>query len=308
MAFDEGYGKQVGLLVRVLPLVMADDRFALKGGTAINLFVRDLPRLSVDIDLTWLPLQPRDEARSAIDLAMREAAARIKKGVRGARIDIGRDNTGLTTKLNVFEGRTTQVKIEINTVTRGFVFPPELRSVSERVEAEFGFAEAQIVSFADLYAGKIVAALDRQHPRDLFDVRDLLAAEGISDDLRRAFLVYMMSHDRPLHEVLAPERRDLSEKYEREFVGMTADVVMLAELEAIREEIIDLMVRQMPQQHRDLLNGFKRGEPDWSILDIEHAPTLPGVRWKQQNLDRLPPKKRADLIAALEDVLRGGKA
>ncbi|MCS0462653.1 nucleotidyl transferase AbiEii/AbiGii toxin family protein [Rhizobium favelukesii] len=51
----------------------------------------------------------------------------------------------------------------------------------------FGFAEIQVVSFADLYAGKIMAALVRQHPRDLFDIRDLLAAEGISEAIRQAF-------------------------------------------------------------------------------------------------------------------------
>ena len=70
MAFSESYRKQVALLVRVLPAVAAERCFALKGGTAINLFVRDLPRLSVDIDMTYVPVQSRAESLSAIDAAM----------------------------------------------------------------------------------------------------------------------------------------------------------------------------------------------------------------------------------------------
>lgn len=52
---SEPYRAQMDLLLQVLPLVAKEESFALKGGTAINLFVRDMPRLSVDIDLTWLP-------------------------------------------------------------------------------------------------------------------------------------------------------------------------------------------------------------------------------------------------------------
>ena len=57
MAFREVYRRQVQLLIRVLPSIAEEACFALKGGTAINLFVRDMPRLSVDIDLTYLPVR-----------------------------------------------------------------------------------------------------------------------------------------------------------------------------------------------------------------------------------------------------------
>jgi hypothetical protein len=170
-------------------------------------------------------------------------------------------------------------------------------------EAEFGFAEMQVVSFADLYAGKIVAALDRQHPRDLFDVRDLLAHEGISNELRRAFLVYLISHNRPMAEVLAPTRKPLAEEFARGFVGMTQEPVALADLEAAREEIIAAMVTDMPEAHRHFLLGFKRGEPNWELLGIPEAQRLPAVLWKQRNLDRLAANKRCDLADVLERVL-----
>src|SRR5690606_4453673 len=121
----------------------------------------------------------------------------------------------------------------------------------------------------DLYGGKIVAALDRQHPRDLFDIRDLLANEGISDELRRAFIVYLLSHDRPMHEVLAPKLKDITQEYERGFVGMTETPVELDELLSARQALIDEIVGRMPEEHRDFLISFERGEPDWPLLGLE---------------------------------------
>jgi predicted nucleotidyltransferase component of viral defense system len=143
-----------------------------------------------------------------------------------------------------------QIKIEVTPVLRGCVYEPTVRSVSARVEAEFGFAEMPVVSFADLYAGKIVAALDRQHPRDLFDVRDLLAHEGIDDNLRKAFIVYLLSHDRRMAELLAAARLDISAEYERGFEGMVNEPVTLNELLQARENLIHEIVGDMPQQHR----------------------------------------------------------
>ena len=74
MAVSEAYRRQVTLLVRVLPFVAAETCFALKGGTAINLFVRNMPRVSVDIDLTYLPVADRGTSLRAIDAAMKRIA------------------------------------------------------------------------------------------------------------------------------------------------------------------------------------------------------------------------------------------
>ena len=76
-----------------------------------------------------------------------------------------------------------------------------------------GYAEMQVVALPDLYAGKIAAALDRQHPRDLFDILYLYENEGITDDLFKAFLVYLVSHNRPAHELLDPHLLDLESIY-----------------------------------------------------------------------------------------------
>jgi predicted nucleotidyltransferase component of viral defense system len=285
----------------VLPLVAAEEVFALKGGTAINLFIRDMPRLSVDIDLTYVPVQTREASLAAINVAMQRIATRIKETIVGASTAEARTENAITRLTVRAEG--VQIKIEVTPVLRGCVFEPELRSVSAEVEETFGFAEMRLVSFADLYAGKLVAALDRQHPRDLFDVRDLLAKEGIDDALRVAFLVYLISHDRPMHEVLAPVRKPLSQEYLRGFEGMTAQPVALEDLEATREELVAELVGKMPAAHRRFLVSFEEGKPEWELLNLASVANLPAVRWRQINLDSLSEEKRAALVARLRETL-----
>jgi predicted nucleotidyltransferase component of viral defense system len=303
MAFIDIYRKQVSLLVRVIPFVARENVFALKGGTAINLFVRDMPRLSVDIDLTYLPVEDRATSLSAINCALLRIRDRIERGMRGVRVNPSRTADGKTVTKLIVRTTDAQIKIEVTPVLRGTVYGPALTCVVRAVEEAFGFAEIQMVSNADLYAGKIVAALDRQHPRDLFDVRDLLANEGISDELRRAFLVYVLSHNRPMAELLAPTRKPLAGEFERGLVGMTRRVVELSELEAAREALICAIVRDMPEPHRHFLLGFKRGQPDWSLVGIPEARRLPAVQWKQRNLDQLAAERRRELAIALEKVL-----
>lgn len=302
MAFSEDYRRQVNLLLRSVPFVAKEKCFALKGGTAINLFVRDLPRLSVDIDLTYLPVFARPKSLGAIDKAMKRIAGRIRKGIGGAHV-VETSLEGAVTKLVVREAGV-QIKIEVTPVLRGCAFDPELRSVSDEVEEMFGFAEMQVVSFADLYAGKIVAALDRQHPRDLFDVRDLLAHEGIDGALRAAFIVYLLSHNRPMAEVLGSAQKNIAHDFANNFEGMTAEPVALDELLAARVALVELIVGQMPAPHRDFLIGFEKGDPDWTLLSVPGAKKLPAVKWRQQNLDKLSKNKRIALVAQLETVLR----
>ena len=304
MPLSEKYRHQVALLIETIPFVAAELDFALKGGTGINLFHRNMPRLSVDIDLTYLPVAPRPESLAAIDAAMKRMAAATRKGLPGARVtEVVNAREKIVTKLTIQKG-DAQIKIEVTPVIRGCVFEPETRDVSPSVEETFGFAQMKVVSFADLYAGKLVAALDRQHPRDLFDARDLLANEGITGDLRKAFIIYLISHDRPISEVVVPRRKDIWHEFTHGFEGMTADEVSLDELLEARETLIAEIAGKMPQVHKDFLIGFKRGEPDWSLLGVPGAAELPAVRWKQINLDKLPAEHRAKLVAQLEEVLR----
>ena len=302
MAIDERYRQQVELLVRTLPSVASEDVFALKGGTAINLFVRDLPRLSVDIDLTYLPVKPRGESLTEIDEALERIGRSISETLPDLRVLPSRLAKERTLNRLIVRSPQAQIKIEVTPVMRGCVFEPSIMAVSEKVEDQFSFAETLVVSRDDLYAGKLVAALDRQHPRDLFDVRDLLAHEGISDTLRQAFLVYILSHNRPAAEVLAPRRKEIEQEFQNNFVGMTAAPVRIEDLISTREEMIEIVVGQMPQEHREFLIGVERGDVRWQLADLQEVAELPAVRWKLSNLDKVSPDRRETFAANLAAI------
>ena len=164
------YFRPVELLVKVLPIVGQSDCFALKGGTAINLFYREMPRLSVDIDLVYLPLRSRDEALQEMTQELFRIAREIERIIPLAKVQYSKLNrTEHITRLLVELDRAV-IKVELSPVLRGTVYPAGIRRICRSAEERFGFAEVQVVSFEDLYAGKILAALDRQHPRDLFGV------------------------------------------------------------------------------------------------------------------------------------------
>lgn len=302
MAIDERYRQQVELLVRTLPSVTVEGVFALKGGTAINLFVRDLPRLSVDIDLTYLPVKPRNESLMEIDETLQRIGKSISETLPDIRVLPSRLAKEGTLNRLIVRSPHAQIKIEVTPVMRGCVFEPKVMAVSEKVEDQFSFAETLVVSRDDLYAGKLVAALDRQHPRDLFDVRDLLAHEGVSDTLRQAFLVYILSHNRPAAEVLAPKRKEIEQEFQNNFVGMTTAPVRIEDLLATREEMIKIVVGQMPQEHREFLIGVERGDVRWQLIDLQEVAELPAVRWKLSNLDKVNPDRRETFAANLAAI------
>ena len=306
MDSNNPFYRQVSLLVQLLPIVGEQSCFALKGGTAINLFVRDLPRLSVDIDLAYIPLNDRDAALAEIDTALKAIASESERRFPGCQINArpARDTRGLL-KLNISTSEAV-VKIEVTPVLRGAVFEPELRSVRPSVEDEFGYTELQLLNFADLYAGKLCAALDRQHPRDLYDVHLLLENEGLSDELIRAFLVYLIGHNRPMGELLAPRPKPIADSYAAEFAGMAFEDIDLATLENTLPRLVEMIHSRLTDADRAFLLSVKRGEPDWAHLRLPHIEQLPSVRWKLLNLDRMGSKKRAEAIGNLEQVLQGG--
>lgn len=135
--------------------------------------------------------------------------------------------------------------------------------------------------------GKLVAALDRQHPRDLFDVMQLFAHEGITAGIRRAFVVYLASHNRPVHEVLFPTFRDIRQEFERSSVDMTAEPVELDMLLAVREQMARELQQGLTADERQILLSLVAAEPAWDLLGVPHLEQLPGLRWKLRNLDRL---------------------
>jgi predicted nucleotidyltransferase component of viral defense system len=295
------YYRQVALLLDVLPLVAKEACFALKGGTAINLFLRDLPRLSVDIDLTYLPVQDRATSLAEIGAALERIAMDIERILPGVRVQL-RHQDGQVIKLFVARDGV-QVKIEVSPVLRGAVRTPVRRSVSPAVAAQFGEVEVLVLHAHDIYAGKLCAALDRQHPRDLFDVQRLLESEGVDDELLEVFLVYLASSDRPLADLLAPIRQPLATVFEEQFRGMALMPVSLTELEETREQLMAEIGQRLSERQRQFLLSFKAGEPDWGLLNLEGAAELPAVRWKLQNIRQMTPAKRQVALDRLCAVL-----
>ncbi len=159
------------------------------------------------------------------------------------------------------------------------------------------------MALADLYAGKICAALDRQHPRDLFDIKWLLENEGLTDEIRKAFLVYLSSHNRPMGELLRPQYKDISTIYAGEFANMTETDVPLEELVAVREYLVEIIRQGLTDNEKDFLLSFKSREPDWTLLDLEGVSELPAIKWKQINLAKMPEKKHKLALDKLADIL-----
>ena len=230
---------------------------------------------------------------------LRQAADRLKK--RGFQTHASAADAG-ETKLLVRRGRI-EIKVEVNFVMRGTVQPVRRASLTPTArDVLMADLDIPVVSLEDMYGGKLVAALDRQHPRDLFDVMLLFAHEGITPGIRRAFVVYLASSNRPVHEVLFPPLRNVQHDYEHNFQGMTAEPVPLDALLAARERMVRELQRELDDNERRFLLSLVAGTPDWALLSIAHLEYLPGIRWKLHNLAQLK-KTNAKKFAEQADAL-----
>lgn len=303
MALNPTFSNQVQLLVNVLPSVTTQACFALKGGTALNLFVRDLPRLSVDIDLAYLPIADRESSLVGIDKALENITAEIIRTIPNVKVNASLVH-GTDKRIKLVVSRNgVSIKVEVTPVLRGSVYESELRETAPRVQAEFGYAQMQLLSFEDLYAGKICAALDRQHPRDLYDVKFLLENEGISEKLKDAFIVYLLGHPRPMSEVIKPRLKDIEAIYHSEFKGMTIDEVSLASLLETRNEMITKLHSALTEKDKQFLLAVKRGDADWGSFVLPKVQYLPAIQWKLHNLNQMQADKRNESLETLRAAL-----
>ena len=300
----EGYLYQVDLLLDILPHVMKDRRFALKGGTAINLFYREMPRLSVDIDLCYLPIENRSTSFKNIHNMLTTIKGTLERI--GFKVDSSKPLNGKSeTKIFVADNQA-MIKIEPNFTLRGSVFAPQVMTTTNVVSREFGKEiDVNCLSFADIFGGKICAALDRQHPRDFFDIKYFLENGGFSEDIRKAFIVYLISHHRPLNEVLNPNLKDMSYMFKNEFQGMTAVEVTLHELNQVRSELISAIKKNLAHEEKDFLLSFKDIAPRWDLLGLKNIEYLPAVKWKLLNLGKMDEAKLKVQRRLLEEVLFG---
>jgi predicted nucleotidyltransferase component of viral defense system len=301
---DSRFFQQALLMLRVLPYVTREDCFALKGGTAINLFVRDLTRLSVDIDLTYLPVAPREESLNNISQALTRIADAITQGLSGAKVQPSQPKGSKRFTKIFIKDRGVQIKIEPNEIIRGTISPSRELGLSKKAQDLFELdVSSQILSFEDLYGGKICAALDRQHPRDLFDVKLLLENEGFNEKVRKAFVVYLISHNRPIHELLDPQLIDIKIMFEEEFSGMTDHRVSCEDLVEARRILISKIKSELSEEERKFILSVKEMNPQWELLSLEGVEKLPAVQWKLENLRKMGSKARERAVKKLREAL-----
>ncbi|PWC21133.1 hypothetical protein DDT52_06235 [Brenneria roseae subsp. roseae] len=297
------YARQVKLLMTALPHVARESCFALKGGTAINLFVQNFPRLSVDIDLVYKTFMDRDTDLSAIN----DALMRITESLNGrAGITAIRQENKADEKRIIVNAADAQIKIEVSPVWRGLLLPPTEMPVCEQVEMEYGFTTINVVSLADLYGGKICAALDRQHPRDLFDVLNMLKKPSLTREIFDGFLCYLAGHPRPIAELLAPnwDTARIATLYQQEFSGMTQQETSLESLLSVTTLLPQALKSHFTAQDRQFLLSYKQNNPDWSLYRYPDIQYLPAIRWKQRNLAVLNAKNPAKYAAAVSKLER----
>lgn len=301
--WDRRYTERVRLLVEILPVLAQEPRFALKGGTAINLFEHDLPRLSVDIDLAWLPVHDFAEDAKLIAEALGGLAEALRARPLQLQVQLSAGEGGAVTRLVASRGRA-RVQIETTPVMRGTVHPVRSMVVRPRVEETFGFAEVQVLDFADLYAGKLAAALSRQHPRDLFDMGLLLEDERADEMLWRTFLVYLTCSPKPAWEMLAPRvPPDFGATFEAHFKGMTAEAIAVEPLLESRERLLARVAQWLDEPSCAFLRSVESEQPDFGLIGLAHAEELPGVRRKLHNLAQRTAAKRAADRQQLEETL-----
>ncbi len=298
------YKRQAELLLKILPYIMREEVFALKGGTAINFFWRDYPRLSVDIDLAYIKVQERALSLSEISDCLASIETRLMRifpTIRSVqKID---KQYHLIHSLIIYEA-VAVVKIEVNTVIRGTVFPIESRTLCTKAGKEFELSvTANTLSLEDLYGGKICAALDRQHPRDLFDIKLLFDNEGLTDNIRKAFIVYLISHGRPIVELLNPGLKDITQVFENEFSGMTVEQIKVADLIDTRAELIKKIKTSLTEDEIRFVLSFKNKMPEWELLGLKDIKDLPSVKWKLMNIIKMKPDKHKAAYMKLEKYL-----
>lgn len=294
---NKEYAEKVEVLLRLLPIVMDEKVFAVHGGSAINLFVRDLPRYSVDIDLTYIPIEGREESLEHINDHLMSIADKAKRAFRGMHIV-----PKLATSKLLCEYQGKQVKVEVNQTKRGIIGGDvQTLPLCKKAQDEFGmYCEADIVPMTLLYGGKIAAALSRQHPRDLFDVKYM---EYPLAETREGLLFCLLGSDRPIYESFAPNLLDLHDALANQFDGMTDVPFTYEEFEQTRTQLIQDVFALMTAADKSFLVSFEQGEPDWGDFDFSYFKDYPSVQWKLLNLQHLKKQNPIKLTAEASKLL-----
>ena len=162
-------------------------------------------------------------------------------------------------------------------------------------------AEMTVLSRKELYGGKVCAALDRQHPRDLFDMAQFYKAHSLAE-IKEGFLVLALGHNRPLHELLAPVRQDQSATFDQQFAGMSDMPFSYDEHQAVLTRLMRDVRALFDNGDRQRLLEFVSLSGVDNPWNIPHFDELPAIRWKRRNLDSLK-KTNPDKFTSQRDAL-----
>ena len=296
------YKNQVALLIDILLEIAKEDNLILHGGTAINLFHLNMPRFSVDIDLTFIPFSDnRNEDLNKIRQSLEAVKNRLKTTFPHIRFE---DEKRAEEELKLLCTKdNATVKVEVNQINRGLIAEPCTKILCSRAEEEFDrFCEIKTVSVGQLWGGKLNAALERQHPRDIFDVKNMLQKIGFTGEIKQGFLFFLLCGKRPINEVINPNFTNQRVVFDSQFSGMTNEEFTYEEFEKIREELVLLIQKSLTPSDKEFLLSFASGNPYWKDFDYSK---YPAIKWKQLNINKLKrenPIKFEESIKKLNDL------
>jgi len=293
---NERYREQVALLIRIMPSVYKIKDFAVHGGTAINLFIKDMPRYSVDIDITYLPLLGRNESFKNINAHLLKLKQMIEKSIPNIKII----HRPVVLKLQcTYNGAT--VKIEVNGIKRGILGTVEEHFLCEKAQAEFNLGcVARIVPYSQLYGGKIAAALSRQHPRDLFDCKYMACASF--DEIKNGLMFSLLGSDKPIIESLQPNPINQEEALKNQFEGMSSTAFNYEDYELARKVLLKNVNTCLTNTDKNFLISFESGIPDWSKCCAGDLSNYPSIKWKRQNIEALRKQNQEKFNRGLEKL------
>ena len=286
---NPAYVQTVNLLLDIAPTVFQTTRFAMKGGTAINLFVQDLPRLSVDIDVVFIDHNPdRETALKEISQELNRIESAIMK--MGYQAHIIKIHNGTEVKI-IISSPEVEIKVEVNFIFRGTMLPVQSLSLSTKTQKLFSKnIQLPVLSPSELYGSKLVAAMDRQHPRDIFDVLKMYESHGLTLEILDCFVGYLAGHNMPIHEVFFSTPQPMEETFKNDFIGMTSEPINIEELNNTRKKLMEELPQALTINHRKFLLSLVQIKPDWSLLPFKHLQNMPAIQWKLENLKKLRSK------------------
>ena len=127
--------------------------------------------------------------------------------------------------------------------------------------------------------------------------------DGLTKEIRQAFVVYLACAPRPMHELLDPNILDMQTTFQEELLGMTDIEVTYDQLLAIRTQLINDMRTLMTDKERQFLLSLKQGAPDYTLMPFKNLEQLPALQWKLVNIRKMGNTKHQQMVDKLKEVL-----